>query len=118
MKYVNNKYSPESVSAKSNISKMKKYNTDYVLEVNTEWRINRANIFMGDILGITNNIRLIDRKKMVIITQLGCVYDTFTNHEGKYNKDDYYAYNGKLLKEITSKAIDECIKEVKLKARL
>ena len=127
LKYKENRFAPQvrdsdSIAmmntGKPNYAAMKKYNTDYVLEVNSYWQL--QNLMMGaQFVRLRNDIRLMDNKKHKIVAQLTCDTDIGGNiklKKNSFSRDELYAHNGALLKKVTSEAINLCVEEVKLKA--
>ena len=90
---------------------LQKYNTDYVLDVNTYWQI--QSIFSAQMIRLRSDIRLIDNKKHKIVAQVTCDTETMGLKDNSHSHDELYANNGALIKKITSRAINSCMEKVK-----
>jgi hypothetical protein len=61
-------------------------------------------------IGMINILKLIDVKNRKILAQKQCVYDPkYSDKTPLY--DDFFANDGKLIKEETKKILDSCIEE-------
>ncbi len=128
LRYRNNSFPPETTSTGAfsfnkgtpslNYATIKKYNTDYVLDINSYWST-MVTFPRRIILTLNNDIRLIDTKKQKIIAQISCEDQSTstTTKQGKkyYTDESLYAHNGALLKQVASKTINKCMDQIRQK---
>lgn len=115
MIYVENNYPPEGKPSKfgfDEFEKFEKYNTDYVLEVLTYWKLDSMLHNSATTVDLNNYIRLVDRRKLISVAKNKCEYDLFTKNRPTFKLDDIMANNGKILKQETNKAIGLCMETV------
>jgi hypothetical protein len=110
MKYIEN----NATTDQDNIDKLiKQYpNSDYLLDSKTTyWNLVYYPLHWGKYrVAMKNVLKLIDVKNKKIVAQKQCIYvPKYSDKTPTY--DDFFANDGKLIKEATKKILDSCIEE-------
>jgi hypothetical protein len=111
----NNRFAPLGANQQPNYSA---YKADYVLDVTSNWRTAYLTL-LGHVVILKSDIKLVNSKNQKTVFQYSCMYESTIDKGLKkkiYSKDELYANNGKILKQVTSRAVSLCMEEIKLKA--
>ena len=115
MKSKSNQFYPIDTEQIPNYSQ---YNSDYVLGINTYWTVVQTQL-LGYTVSLRNDIKLVNIKTQKIGFQYSCEYDGMMDLESEknfYSRDELFALNGEVLKNVTSRAISICLEEIQVKA--
>jgi len=108
LRYKPNQLAPLGADKKPNYQA---YPTDYVLDIETEWSLSQLN-FLGYDMLMNNHIKVIDRKQNKAVLQYSCNYESILDKH-LHGKSDFLANHGKILKQVTARALEQCLTKFK-----